>query len=198
MQSNNDKLTIDVLRSWAFCGFVTFDELRDDVSAVPFSGGIYVVARRAAHPPTFLAESCGGHFKGRNPTQVLDVLEDKWVPDAEVLYVGKSDLLRRRLKEYAAFGAGRPIGHWGGRYIWQLSDSDELLVAWRVCGEDEAPGYLEVQLADRFKRSHGRLPFANIAHPCAGEEKPEKVLDLLFSSARLYSEYERFGRHQNG
>jgi len=179
MPATNHKLTIEVLCGEAFCGFVTFDELRDRMNAVPLSGGIYVVMRRAAHLPTFLAESCGGHFKGRNPTQLVDVLEHKWVPEAEVLYVGKSDALRRRLKEYAGFGAGRPIGHWGGRYIWQLSDSDELLVAWKGCGDGETPGYLEAQLADRFKRVYGRLPFANIADPCAGDERPQKVLEPL-------------------
>ena len=68
MPATNDNLTIDVLRNEAFDGFVTFEEVRDNANAVPSSGGIYVVTRRAAHPPTFLTESCGGHFKGRNPT----------------------------------------------------------------------------------------------------------------------------------
>jgi hypothetical protein len=128
-------------------------------------GGVYLVVRRAPHPPTFLAESCGGHFKGRNPTERVDVLERKWVPETDVLYVGKGDVLRRRVKQYASFGAGRPIGHWGGRYIWQLSDSHGLLVAWKACGADETPGYLEAQLASRFKQIYGRLPFANIVDP---------------------------------
>jgi hypothetical protein len=168
MAPTNDKLTIGALRSEAFDGFVTFEELRDDACAVPSSGGVYVVVRRATHPPTFLHESCGGHFKGRNPTELVDVLERKWVDEAPVLYVGKSGVLRRRLKQYAGFGAGSPIGHWGGRYIWQLSDSDQLLVAWKACGTDENPGHLEAQLAGRFKRAYGQLPFANIADPCAG------------------------------
>ena len=44
MATTNDKLTIDVLRSEGFCGFVTFDELRESANAVPLSGGIYVPA----------------------------------------------------------------------------------------------------------------------------------------------------------
>jgi hypothetical protein len=168
MAVTNDTPTIDVLGDETFDGFVTFEELRDDASAVPFSGGDYVVVRRAKLPPTFLAESCGGHFRGRNPTELVDVLERKWVDKASVLYVGKSDVLRRRLQQYAKFGAGRPIGHWGGRYIWQLSDSDQLLVAWKACGEDETPGHLEAHLAGRFKKIYGRLPFANIADPSVG------------------------------
>jgi hypothetical protein len=167
MAATNDKLTIDVLRSEAFEGFVTFEELRRDGDAVRTSGGVYVVTRQVTYPPTFLAESCGGHFKDRNPTELVDVLECKWVPDAEMIYVGRAKVLQRRLRQYADFGAGRPVGHWGGRYIWQLSDSDHLLVAWRACGDDESPSDLEAGLAGRFKRAYGRLPFANITDPCA-------------------------------
>jgi hypothetical protein len=166
MSATNDKLTIDVLRSEGFDGFVTFEELRDGATGVPLSGGVYVVIRRGTHSPTFLTESCGGHFKDRNPTELVDVLERKWVKDAEVLYVGKGNDLRRRLKQYATFGAGRPIGHWGGRYIWQLTDSDQLLVAWKTCRDEETPGHQEAHLTGRFKRAYGRLPFANIADPC--------------------------------
>ena len=167
-ESKQPTLTFDVLRSEAFDGFVTFEQLRDDASAVPSNGGVYVVVRPATQAPTFLAESCGGHFKGRNPTKPVAVLESEWVPEAEVLYIGKGDDLQRRVKQYAGFGVGRPIGHWGGRYIWQLSDSDELLVAWKVCTKDQTAASLEAQLANRFKQGYGRLPFANIADPCAG------------------------------
>jgi excinuclease UvrABC nuclease subunit len=32
---------------------------------------------------------------------------------AEVVYIGKADNLRRRLREFARFGVSAPIGHWG-------------------------------------------------------------------------------------
>jgi hypothetical protein len=31
-----------------------------------------------------------------------------------------------------AHGRGELAGHWGGRYIWQLSDSADLIAAWKV------------------------------------------------------------------
>jgi hypothetical protein len=45
-----------------------------------------------------------------------------WVDGAEVVYIGKADQLKRRLTQFADFGGGKPIGHWGGRLIWQLHE----------------------------------------------------------------------------
>ncbi len=74
--------------------------------------------------------------------------------------------MRRRLKKYADFGSGKPIGHWGGRHIWQLADSDNLFVAWMPCRSEETAAMMEARLLNRFKEEHdGRLPFANIADP---------------------------------
>jgi hypothetical protein len=150
-----------------FDGFVSFDELRNGaLEAVPKTGGVYIVMRRSKDEPTFLDESCGGHFKGKNPSELIDVLEAKWVASTPVIYIGKGDNLHRRLKQYAAFGAGRPVGHWGGRYIWQLADRDELVVAWKPCVAEQTAAALEAELVAAFKRANsGRLPFANIADP---------------------------------
>jgi hypothetical protein len=94
------------------------------------------------------------------------VLQRKWVKGCEVLYIGKGDNIQRRLKQYIEFGSGKPIGHWGGRYIWQLKDSAHLLVAWMPCGSDETAAMMEARLLRRFKDEHdGQLPYANIADP---------------------------------
>ncbi|WP_301372846.1 hypothetical protein [Streptomyces xanthophaeus] len=54
------------------------------------------------------------------------------------------------------------VGHWGGPYIWQLADSDALLVAWRPTTEEDA-GEAEQDLIDEFEELHGgALPFANL------------------------------------
>jgi hypothetical protein len=157
---NRKSLTDD-----GFVGFVTFDALRSGViREVPETGGVYVVLREADAPPDFLANNRGGRFKKRNPTVPVADLEAKWVDRCHVIYVGKGENLRRRVKEYMDFGSGKPVGHWGGRYIWQLVDAATLLLAWRTAAPDQTAGSAEAALIAEFKQQHGdRLPFANIA-----------------------------------
>lgn len=47
-----------------------------------------------------------------------------------------------------------------GEYIWQLADSDTLLVAWRTVADPPA-GQAEGELIAEFTALHGALPFAN-------------------------------------
>ena len=68
--------------------------------------------------------------------------------------------LRGRLSQYKKFCAGEPVGHWGGRFICQLADLHQLLVAWR-------PSTGAVQTEDSalildFKSQYGQYPFANL------------------------------------
>lgn len=61
------------------------------------------------------------------------------------------------------FGQGEPIGHWGGRLIWQLKDAKDLIVCWKVLGKDEEPREVEKEMIQAFKKGHdGKRPFANL------------------------------------
>lgn len=80
--------------------------------------------------------------------------------------VGKADAgrsgrrgIRARFDEYLRFGMGEPIGHWGGRYLWQLAGTDELMICFkpRTDPRDE-----ETRLLELFRTEHGTLPFANL------------------------------------
>jgi hypothetical protein len=112
--------------------------------------------------------SCGGHFKGKDPTVPIASLQAAWVPTAHVLNVGKAALgasrrrgLKKRLGEYRRYGEGESIGHAGGRYIWQLKDSSNLLVAWlQTPGRD--PKLVEDQFIADFAQQYGKRPFANL------------------------------------
>jgi hypothetical protein len=90
------------------------------------------------------------------------------VPDAVVVYIGRANHgadekrgLYKRLDEFRNFGDGKPVGHSGGKRIWQLEDSGQFLVAWKVT-EDIEVKRTERHLIDTFQQHYGRLPFANM------------------------------------
>lgn len=81
----------------------------------------------------------------------------------QVVYIGKADVLRRRLTQFGQFGAGEPVGHRGGRLIWQLADAGDLLVAWHEITWGEAARDYERRLLAAFaEQRSGRRPFANL------------------------------------
>lgn len=129
------------------------------VSEVP---GVYLLLRDPGTPPRFLERGTGGYFKGKNPNESLAVLATAWVPEARVVYIGKTHRpLRDRLQEYIKFGMGQRIGHWGGRYVWQLADATELVMCWRPTPRED-PRAVESTMIQAFKDRYGARPFANL------------------------------------
>lgn len=157
--------TRDALADAGFSGFVRFAEL--PAAKAPTQSGVYIVFRTASTKPTFLSESPAGWLGGKDPSVPIADLEAAWVDGACVVYIGKADSgstgkrgLRRRLDEYRRHGAGGHARHWGGRYIWQLADHDELLVGWKpTAGVD--PRVVERTLIAGFSAAHSKRPFAN-------------------------------------
>jgi len=82
------------------------------------------------------------------------------------VYIGKANhgRLRKRLQEFVDFGRGGKRRHWGGRLIWQLDLSGELLVAWRVVPRETVPKSVESQMIAAFRADWGKAPFANEPH----------------------------------
>jgi len=161
------------LEDAGFVGWATWPRLRDaNLAAVPCTPGVYIVYRPAGESPCFLGRNPGGWFNSADPTVTIKRLQGEWVPGAQTLYIGKAALrshgrevnaLRERLREYARYGAGVPIGHAGGRLIWQLADADELLVAWHEVTWAETARAYEKRLLKHFARLHeDRRPFANL------------------------------------
>ncbi|RZT07666.1 hypothetical protein EV589_5896 [Mycobacterium sp. BK558] len=149
-----------------FTGWVPFAAL--PTAAVPTDPGVYVVVRPTDEPPTFLHTSPAGHFKGKDPTVPVAELEALWVPGTRIVYIGKANAgrsgrrgLRKRLDEFRRSGAGEPVGHSGGRRIWQLADHADLVVGWRVT-DDAAAAATETGLIAQFRAHHGLRPFANM------------------------------------
>jgi len=152
------------LETCGFAGWCTWNALRSsDLAEVTPGPAVYVVCRPAKSAPDLLAVNPGGHFKEKDPTVPVGELESNWVGGSHVIYIGKADAGRRRLKQFAQFGAGRKIGHWGGRYVWQLADSAQQLIAWHAISWGEAARVYEKRLVAHFAELHGGArPFANL------------------------------------
>ena len=151
-----------------FKGFYKVRDIREGRASIPASKGVYIVYRDSVEYPDFIEPGTGGFFKGINPNVHVDVLKEEWIENENVLYIGKAGginnngNLRSRIRLYVSFGYGANIGHKGGRYIWQLSDSRSLLIAYKII-KDEEPRDVEIKLLESFTEQHnGRLPFANL------------------------------------
>ncbi|VXC39381.1 hypothetical protein [Plantibacter sp. T3] len=137
-----------------FEGFVPLVGL--DPKHIPDAHGVYALLRASNHPPVFLIEN--PVRRARLKLYSVEYLATHWVQETAVIYVGKaagSAGLRDRLTPYSR----KSSSHSGGRAVWQLADSDEVLVCWKVLDD---PRDAETRLIRAFKASHnGMRPFAN-------------------------------------
>lgn len=142
-------------------GFKKISELWTDQSCIPDAKGVYLVLTPTPNQPAFLDTGVGGFFKGKNPNVKLEMLTNNWVGNAQVIYIGKATSLRKRLKQYLRFGQTKNVGHWGGRYIWQLENHMDLIFCWRTTS-DQVPSVVEQELIDIFRKQFKERPFANL------------------------------------
>jgi hypothetical protein len=95
----------------------------------------------------------------------VSTLAEKWVSGTQVIYIGNADVADRRLTQFARSGVGEPVGHWGGRFIWQLADAASSLIAWHGITWSETARDYEKRLIAHFEEIHGgSTPFANLRH----------------------------------
>ena len=141
MMDYND---IEQIKKDGFVGFVPIKNLIEDDFVIPAGKGIYLILNLSSAKPEFLFKGTGGYFKGKEPNVSIAKLNENWLDDTIVIYIGKADIgkkgsrgLKKRLKEYLSFGQGKPIGHSGGKYIWQLKNSADLVVCWKVLQSED-------------------------------------------------------------
>lgn len=146
-----------------FDGYAKVSDLKESCRLIPDYPGIYVVVRNSNEDPVFLAVGTGGLHKGMDLNYPVSTLKSKWIPDEQWIYIGKTDSsLRKRIRTYMSHGKGKDAAHRGGRAIWQLADSDDLIVAWKALSPSVSAREIEIRLISEFKQAHGgRLPYAN-------------------------------------
>jgi hypothetical protein len=153
----------DYVEHLGFAGFDTVSSIQvNRCREIPSKPGAYVVLRARGDPPRFLTRSVGGWFKGNDPTVEVARLKERWLTNTPVLYIGMAGTsLRDRVRALVDYGVGRPVGHQGGRYLWQVQGSADFLVGWKIDMDGRA---LESSLFVEFEAAHGQLPFANLSH----------------------------------
>ena len=155
-------VTAELARSAGFTGFLTVGECMK--SGLPSgdpsnSCGVYILCAPEGFEPEFIPPSEARAAGNVSFPWPVDRLTEKWVKDAEVLYIGKSTQLRRRLRQLIRHAQGRTVNHTGGEIVWQLRGFERLIICWRKA---ERPRKLEHSLIQAFKSSQeGQLPFAN-------------------------------------
>lgn len=153
----------DELIEAGFKGFKTVSQMIDNgLSTVTSAGGVYMILyfNPTGAMPQFLPVGTGGFFKGKDPNVSIEELQANWVDGTPVVYIGKATSLKSRLSQYMRFGQGANVGHFGGRYIWQIPGSENLLVCWKPTDSD--PRTVEAELIQQFVSEFGKRPFANL------------------------------------
>lgn len=152
---------IEKIKEAGFRGFVSVENLYNfGYSSIPEDGGVYMILRKSVSKPVFLSKGTGGYFKEKEPNVCIDVLKANWVAETCVMYIGKATSLRKRISQYIRFGHGANVGHYGGRFIWQLADSKDLIVCWKPSLIN--PRTEESALIQKFIGYYGERPFANL------------------------------------
>ena len=159
--------TLSQVRALGFEGIETVAALRASrLLDVPATAGVYLILRNPRRRHRFMSKSPAGRFKRRDPSVDPRELSRAWVKGTWILYIGKAGgpgsraTLLSRIRTYLSHGTGKHAGHWGGRYIWQLAGSSDLLVAWKVMRGGN-PRNLERRLLLQFEEAYDNPPFAN-------------------------------------
>jgi hypothetical protein len=156
------------IKEAGFSGFKTVEQLWHDYSLIPDKKGVYLILNPDCTMKQFLLKGVGGYFKGKDPNLSIPQLISNWVDNSYILYIGQaggngsSATLRKRIRQYLEFGKGKPVGHYGGRLIWQLTQHKELIVAWKIL-ESSNPRKEEANLLKEFFSIYEKLPFANLS-----------------------------------
>ena len=137
---------------------------------LPSEPGIYVVYFKVIRRLHFVDQSDTAIYA--EPADPM-LLKRKWQriyqkTMTDIIYIGKGNNIRRRLRELVRFGAGLADNHKGGQWMWQIKEILTARVLIQACNPEKQAGF-ENYLLNRFKREHGEYPLANSSGPRGNE-----------------------------
>ncbi|MDD2476938.1 MAG: hypothetical protein PHI32_13645 [Dysgonamonadaceae bacterium] len=148
-----------------FLNFYTFENLwLNGFRSIPNEKGIYIVMVPEQFDVQFLENTTAiTTHNGKNLLYPACDLRTKYnSSDRKILYVGKAggenNKLRQRIRQYVKYGYGEANNHRGGRAIWQIKNSEQLLIGYHIC---EKPRDEESILLAEYYSKYGTFPVAN-------------------------------------
>ncbi len=167
MSESNMFASIEDIKAGGFEGFSTVSELvASSFGHIPSEVGVYMALWPFSGRPRFLERGPVEIYKGGPGYYPVSRLEDEWVDDALVVYIGKTEAkkgLRGRIRAYLRWRRGQ-LGHSGGKAVWQIDGNEGLVFCWRAGKviNGETPYNTETALMKRIADKYGRVPFANM------------------------------------
>ena len=160
-----DRKLLDGFEGWLAVSTLRNRIQRGERLGMPDEAGVYAVVLPSLGDGRFEDETSAGRYQGRNPRVSRQELQTAWVPNTQVVYVGRTGRrgggrhLEKRIEDLVRFGQGEDgVPHYGGKRLWHLSERENLLVGWKVTENSTGE---EVRLQGQFKARHRMLPFAN-------------------------------------
>jgi len=125
------------------------------------STGAYVVYVNAPDKISFASDSGAAIHATITPTALL---ETRWKlcqrKGTDILYIGKAQSIKKRIRQLIRFGAGLARNHVGGQSLWQVRPVKDLFIASFTCPSEREQGF-ENELLRRFHDDHGTYPVCN-------------------------------------
>lgn len=131
--------------------------------------GVYAIAAPTDYQPVFIDVEEAKKNKNVLKPWSVELLKQKWVNDADILYYGLAGRdtfrsLNDRLDDLIEHCKGNTTDrgpHKGGEIIWQSMGYEEFLLWAKPTGEPPEPRNHEFSLLELFIKETGKLPFAN-------------------------------------
>lgn len=149
----------ELLRRGAGSGRFTWLDL-------PSKPGVYIVAWAGREPLKF--------GSGTGAAAAADAADPRWLGSkwsqiqqdaaSDIIYIGKGDSLRKRVRDLARFGAGRARNHKGGEWMWQVQGVESAVLFMHTCPDGMQVAF-ENWLLVSFFDAHGAYPLANRKGP---------------------------------
>lgn len=135
------------------------DEARAGWIDLPAHPGLYLVLWPMGTPLEIRDEA----------GEVADALRHRWAEitrqaATDILYIGKANSLRSRIRQLARFGRGRAVNHQGGRDLWWIEGIESAQLWNQPCPGGCQTGFENAAL-ERFFADHGQYPLANRRGP---------------------------------